>query len=591
MPGFKKVSFHFIFSLSLILLLSHCKHNDHKQLDAETVRKYEIQLDSLRQKTNQLSPDADLGKIISFYHQSKQILNLLPDTSKMKSKIQRFFLFKLHKVGGYVEAIKLARQIISRSNNFEDSVNPHLQVYGVMVSIYKNTGKADSALIMLRIAVARAKLHHKEIMITSPLNNIGMYFYELGNYDSAMVYFSLADSLLENYSSKLNYWKKFHGTVKDNMAAIYEYRSDFEKAKTIYEENFYMFQKFNAHFRWMDAGISLANAKIQLHKYDDAKKLIDHISSLMDTTNYNKKLTTTLYLFEVDTKYHKSVNDTKNTLVDLFEVYTKYYISVNDTKNALVYLEKRSKLVNNLNKIQKLKLNKTAIKLAHSASERSEQKLQIEKSEREKEEKRSLFLLWVIIMGVLGSIIIFYFLRQRIKLHEEKAKLYESNRLLAEEKLKTQDHEQSLLNLELEYKKKDLVDMALSLLQKQEWAQKLDDHIQNIESAKGKKRSREFKKLKDEIRNQIYVDKKLEILQQNIDMLSKEFFDKLSNQFPGLTKTDKKLCCYIKLNLTTTEIAGLQNIDPLSVNVSRYRLKKKLNLGTEQNLDTFLQTF
>jgi len=169
------------------------------------------------------------------------------------------------------------------------------------------------------------------------------------------------------------------------------------------------------------------------------------------------------------------------------------------------------------------------------------------------------------------------------------AKIHNTNLLLAEEKLKAHEQEKILMNLKLDYKKKDLADMALSISQRQEWAKELFQRIENIESLKGNKRNREFRNLKEDVRSRIHVDIEIEHLRQNIEMLNREFYDKLSKQFAGLSKTDIKLCTFIKLGLTNSQIAHLQIIDPASVKVSRYRLKKKLNLSPDQDLDTFIK--
>jgi G3E family GTPase len=148
-----------------------------------------------------------------------------------------------------------------------------------------------------------------------------------------------------------------------------------------------------------------------------------------------------------------------------------------------------------------------------------------------------------------------------------------------------------LVEIELGNKKKDLADMAISLSQKKEWATELNQHLQIIESSKGNKRSRELIKLKNNVRSQIYVNKQTDLLRENIDALSAEYYEKLREKFPSLTKTELKLCSFIRLKLTIAQIADFQNIDTASVIVGRYRLKKNLELDTDQNLDEFLQLF
>ena len=91
--------------------------------------------------------------------------------------------------------------------------------------------------------------------------------------------------------------------------------------------------------------------------------------------------------------------------------------------------------------------------------------------------------------------------------------------------------------------------------------------------------------------DKIWVDKSADDFYTKIDALSSSFYDKLTTQFEGLTKTEIRLCSLIKLDLDTKQIAALQNINPSSVKKSRNRLRKKLNLSPEEDLDAFLKTF
>jgi DNA-binding CsgD family transcriptional regulator len=254
--------------------------------------------------------------------------------------------------------------------------------------------------------------------------------------------------------------------------------------------------------------------------------------------------------------------------------------------DALIYFERVKTLEDSISKEETWKkLQKMEF----------EKQIQIEITEREKEEQRARSRLWIIVLIALGAtitpIILYYYYKQRIRLHAEKARSHLSNHLLAEEKLKTRNQEKQLLDLELEHKKKDLADMALSLSQKKQQAEELCSRVNRIENSKGKQRQKEFRDLKEELQNQRYVDKEMEHLQQNIDTLSNAFYNKLQTSFPELSKTEVKLSSLIKLNLSTSQIAQLQNITPKSVNMSRYRLKKKLGLDNDQNLDEFLQSF
>ena len=57
---------------------------------------------------------------------------------------------------------------------------------------------------------------------------------------------------------------------------------------------------------------------------------------------------------------------------------------------------------------------------------------------------------------------------------------------------------------------------------------------------------------------------------------------------PNITNNEIKLCAYLRMNLSTKEMAQLMNISVRGVEISRYRLRKKLNLPTEVNLFDYL---
>ena len=87
-------------------------------------------------------------------------------------------------------------------------------------------------------------------------------------------------------------------------------------------------------------------------------------------------------------------------------------------------------------------------------------------------------------------------------------------------------------------------------------------------------------------------DPKFKVLfEKNFDIVYDEYLTRLGNTFPELTVSDKKLCAYLKMDLSSKEIAPLMNLTYRSVEMTRYRLRKKLNLSREQNLIEFLQRF
>ena len=83
----------------------------------------------------------------------------------------------------------------------------------------------------------------------------------------------------------------------------------------------------------------------------------------------------------------------------------------------------------------------------------------------------------------------------------------------------------------------------------------------------------------------------LQAFQSTFDSVYHDFFRKLEEAYPELNNKDKLLCAYIKMNLLSKEIAPLLNISLRGVEISRYRLRKKLGLEEGENLAEFLQRF
>ncbi|WP_378175597.1 triple tyrosine motif-containing protein [Aquimarina sp. SS2-1] len=79
-----------------------------------------------------------------------------------------------------------------------------------------------------------------------------------------------------------------------------------------------------------------------------------------------------------------------------------------------------------------------------------------------------------------------------------------------------------------------------------------------------------------------------EMFKEAFDNVDRKFLKKLKKTHPNLSPNDLKLCAYLRLNLSSKEIAPLFNISARSVEIKRYRLRKKLNLQHEENLVNYI---
>lgn len=149
------------------------------------------------------------------------------------------------------------------------------------------------------------------------------------------------------------------------------------------------------------------------------------------------------------------------------------------------------------------------------------------------------------------------------------------------------------LQSELKHKSDELIRTTLNIVRKNEILQNIkkeatsisrsidDENLPNIR--------RKVIRLINSINTNMEHDDDLQAFQTTFDSVHHDFFSKLDQQFPLLNKKDKLLCAYIKMDLMSKEIAPLMNISLRGVEISRYRLRKKLELSQEDNLAEFLQ--
>jgi FixJ family two-component response regulator len=81
------------------------------------------------------------------------------------------------------------------------------------------------------------------------------------------------------------------------------------------------------------------------------------------------------------------------------------------------------------------------------------------------------------------------------------------------------------------------------------------------------------------------------LFESNFNQVHEQFYKKMLESYPTLTASDLKFAAYIKMNLTSKEIAPLLNITVKSLELKRHRLRKKMNLSPDENLTEELMKF
>ena len=196
----------------------------------------------------------------------------------------------------------------------------------------------------------------------------------------------------------------------------------------------------------------------------------------------------------------------------------------------------------------------------------------------------SLILIYVlVVLALLLSIHVVYkryYKKQRNKLLQESERELELKKL--EYKEQKMRHENEKLLQDIENKNRELAISTMSLIKKNEFLNTIKSEL---------KEKNDGQNLKPVIK---IIDKNLnntddwKFFQEAFNNADKDFLKKIKSLHPDLTPNDLRLCAYLRLNLSSKEIAPLLNISPRSVEVKRYRLRKKMNLEHDDSLTNYI---
>ena len=175
--------------------------------------------------------------------------------------------------------------------------------------------------------------------------------------------------------------------------------------------------------------------------------------------------------------------------------------------------------------------------------------------------------------------------KERLKNDQSKELItkFETQEKLLKNELNKANEDNAKLEKEISHKQKEQMDIALNIINKNIFLEKLKAKIDKIISApEGKKE--DLKHLKRLIIDNLSVDKDRERFNLYVNELNRDFYFRLLSRYPGLTENEQRLCSLVRLNLSSKEMASILNISTKSVEVNRHRLRKKMFLKREENL-------
>ncbi|HYC85012.1 MAG TPA: triple tyrosine motif-containing protein, partial [Chryseosolibacter sp.] len=191
------------------------------------------------------------------------------------------------------------------------------------------------------------------------------------------------------------------------------------------------------------------------------------------------------------------------------------------------------------------------------------------------------FLYSLIAFLALGGIVKFVYAQKDRQLRQQRLKSERAIVKLENEKLES----------EVSYKQRELASLALNITSKNEILEQIKAQVKLVSSGMDEDGRGALSQIIKLIDNNLRLDNDWKKFEFYFDQVHGNFLKQLRDRYPDLTVSQLKLCAYLKMKLSSKEIAILMNVSVAGVEKSRYRLRKKFSLEHELMLTDFIQNF
>lgn len=405
-------------------------------------------------------------------------------------------------------------------------------------------GNADSALYYYQAAVDMNKNQQNHLFLAINYNNIGTVLLGQSKYETSYTYLNESRIILEkeghteliaaSYSSLGDYYMATGMVAK----AIENYRKTLAFNKFSYAK-----KEFIESDAWM--GLSAAydhigddkNALNALRRYHEVRKSID--AATMDKA-----------VFEIETRFETKQKEQE--------------IQALKEQSAIDQEAKRKQLVRSVIIIVMLLLIVALLIYSYLLQSRSIRNKTLLYKQQEKVNQLELD-----------------------KKNLENQRLQAENRDL-EARGEIEVMKREALEQELQFKERELSTSAMHVVGKNEMLSGLKSAMQQLLENDNADPQQILRELVRTIDQNINLDKDWDTFKLHFEKVHPGFFMRLKEHYPDLTVDELKLCAYLRINLSSKEIAQILNITPVAINKRRNRLRKKIDLDTSDDLFMFM---
>lgn len=468
----------------------------------------------------------------------------------------------------------------------------------VMGRSYVNLGAFDMAFEALYGAYDKCPMSDKK-MLASINVSIGSLYKSLNDLKKASDFIERANRLytqlgdLEGMAACYN----VQGLVYVSMEANEEAEKCFKQALKLNRE--LGDQKAIAK-NLNNLGLYRGNTPEKIRLINEAiriNKLIGAIWSLAE--NYNNL--GTQYYYAGD--FRNALEWLEQALMTANKLSAKELICDNYRYQMWVYeaMENHLKAYENLQKLYELekdmlserKIRDIEINVADRRFQRQQTELNLKQKEFQIRTLKQNIILIISVSCILLLLILYFLVntrqKKKMQVMETEKKIKAKEKEMIELQLSETEGQRKNMEAELEHNKRELTNFACYVRSKNELLEKIKNMIRDS-----------YKEAKPEVKAQLktinafinqYQDKEndLDTLIREIERVNAEFITRLTDLHPDLSKNEKQLASLLRIDLSTKEIALLIGSTPKTVNMARYRLRKRLGLDTDDGLNEYMK--
>lgn len=197
------------------------------------------------------------------------------------------------------------------------------------------------------------------------------------------------------------------------------------------------------------------------------------------------------------------------------------------------------------------------------------------------------WIIYIFLIGIIAKFTLGYHLKN---LHKEELARQKAERQAEEQKL--QQMKSDMLEAELQNKNNELSLQTSALVKRNQAIQKLLDELERQKETLGDRYPNKlYNRMKNLMEESLNDQADWLLFESHFNSAHRNFIERLRQQYSDITTGDLRICCLLRMNLSTKEIASLLNVSVRAIELRRYRLRKRLSLDGETNLTDFLMSF